>query len=137
MNTLFFLAMKKMVFGLIAGTALLGVSQAAATSDNVSLAAGTLSVAGTISTDDHIGVLVNRDINDWNLTISGQELPRQLIRNHTHSLSNVFGTGLSVCTTDLICNSGWSSLADFPLQVICVILARIDCDGGEGDDVGF
>jgi hypothetical protein len=69
--------MKMKLAGLLACTALLGVSPAWATSYTYSLAddAGSLSVTGTITTDKDSGVLALSDILSWDLTISGPAGP--------------------------------------------------------------
>jgi hypothetical protein len=68
--------MKLKLLGLIAYMALLGASQAGATTYNVDIVcAGGCSLTGTITTDGNTGVLSAPDIIDWNLAIEGGAIP--------------------------------------------------------------
>ena len=66
------MTLKLKLLGLIACTALLGVSQAKATTYNVDIVDSLLSISGTITTDGTIGTLNTANIADWNLKVTDE-----------------------------------------------------------------
>jgi hypothetical protein len=95
--------MKTKLLGLIACMALLGVSQAKATTYSVINAT---SVTGTITTDGTIGLLDKANITDWSLTLFGTD-----VLNPSDSfLGFSLTSGLSATSTQLLFNYSGSSL---------------------------
>jgi hypothetical protein len=87
-------SMKMKLLGLVACMALLGTSQAGATTYTVNDGTASLGVTGTITTDGNIGVLSASDITDWNLllNVSGSSFDLTGPLSGGNSAVYVFGT---------------------------------------------
>jgi|ERR1035437_8204421 hypothetical protein len=85
---------------LIVWTALLGVPTAVATTYNVSDAAGSLFLTGSITTDGHIGALLPGNILGWDLTIGGPSNP-SIIMTSSNSTLAIDGTDLVATSRNL------------------------------------
>jgi hypothetical protein len=100
--------MKTKLLGFIACIALLGVSQAGATTYNVDEVSGTVSLTGTITTDGTIGVLSTSNLTDWNLLLAigstTSDLTGPLSGNNSHLA--IVGSDLTATATGLFFNFG-------------------------------
>jgi hypothetical protein len=94
--------MKAKLLGLIACTALFGVSQAGATTYYVDDTAGSLTLIGSITTDSHTGILSSSDIQSWDLSITGFGTPPTMTLGDSILVLN--GDDLSATTTTLSFN---------------------------------